>query len=89
MKFSETVPKEAWENFISMLSHPGMVVLRAWFANEMDRCLADSLSPITSNMEKLSELRGKYEANGKALKFIKFQTDRAASGDTPEKENTQ
>jgi hypothetical protein len=84
-----TVDKELlFEDWYDVLRRPGMNVLATFLSGQLSNVRAQLEDPIQVNSyEKVCELRGELRGFKKVTGYIKKEYDRAAKGDTPEKEH--
>ena len=89
MTNSETkIPAEVLEDWYAILMRPGMNVLATRLTGELSglRAKLDN-EEVTDNYSKVCVVRGEMKGIKKVIQFVKSEFDRAAKGDTPEKES--
>lgn len=75
------------EDWQTILQRPGMSVLATFLTGTMNHLRSQLENPtVTPSYDKVCEVRGEMRGVRKVTQYIKSEFNRAAKGDTPEKE---
>lgn len=84
---SENIPQEVMEDWYVILQRPGMNVLATHLSTQLAHLRSQLESTqLTATFEKVREIQGEMKGVRKVMQFVKSEFNRAAKGDTPEKE---